>query len=62
MIPGSPQGKATAPIMESQAPKYYTESEIRKNLSGLEEELGTINKYLDEVEDINPAVRILCII
>lgn len=56
-IPGSPQGKGTAPIMESQAPKYYTESEIRKNLSGLEEELGTINKYLDEVEDINPAVR-----
>ena len=56
-IPGSPQGTTTAPINESQAPKYYTESEIRKNLSGLEEELGTINKYLDEVEDINPAVR-----
>ena len=54
---GQPQGKGTAPISESQAPKYYTESEIRKNLSGLEEELGTINKYLDEVEDINPAVR-----
>ena len=54
---GQPQGKTTAPINESQAPKYYTESEIRKNLSGLEEELGTINKYLDEVEDINPAVR-----
>tara|TARA_B100000073_G_scaffold188712_1_gene156260 strand:- start:886 stop:2598 length:1713 start_codon:yes stop_codon:yes gene_type:complete len=54
---GGPQGTTTAPINESQAPKYYTESEIRKNLSGLEEELGTINKYLDEVEDINPAVR-----
>ena len=56
-IVGQPQGKGAAPINESQAPKYYTESEIRKNLSGLEEELGTINKYLDEVEDINPAVR-----
>lgn len=56
-IVGQPQGKGTAPINESQAPKYYTESEIRKNLTGLEEELGTINKYLDEVEDINPAVR-----
>lgn len=57
-IPGSPQGKGTAPINEGQAPKYYTQSEINKQLSGLQEELKTIDDYLSNKDiELKPEVR-----
>lgn len=55
---GQPQGKGTAPINESQAPKYYTQSEINKQLSGLQEELKTIDDYLNNKDiELKPEVR-----
>lgn len=56
-IPGSPSGIKGAQIAESAAPKYYTESEIKKGTAFYKEELATIDKYLTEVEDIDPKVR-----
>ena len=55
---GQPQGKTTAPINESQAPKYYTQSEINKQLGGLQEELKTIDDYLNNKDiELKPEVR-----
>ena len=56
-IPGSPSGIKNAQIAESAAPKYYTESEIKKGTAFYKEELATIDKYLTEIEDIDPKVR-----
>ena len=56
-IPGTPSGIRGAEIAESAAPKYYTESEIKKGTAFYKEELATIDKYLTEVEDIDPKVR-----
>ena len=56
-VPGSPAGIRGAQISESAAPKYYTESEIKKGTAFYKEELATIDKYLTEVEDIDPKVR-----
>jgi len=56
-IPGTPSGIRGAQIAESAAPKYYTESEIKKGTAFYKEELATIDKYLTEVEDIDPKVR-----
>ena len=56
-IPGSPSGIKGAQIAESAAPKYYTESEIKKGTAFYKEELATIDKYLTEIEDIDPKVR-----
>lgn len=56
-VPGSPAGIRGAQIAESAAPKYYTESEIKKGTAFYKEELATIDKYLTEVEDIDPKVR-----
>ena len=56
-IPGSPAGIRGAQISESAAPQYYTESEIKKGTAFYKEELATIDKYLTEVEDIDPKVR-----
>lgn len=54
---GQPSGVRGAQIAESAAPKYYTESEIKKGTAFYKEELATIDKYLTEVEDIDPKVR-----
>ena len=54
---GQPSGIRGAQIAESAAPKYYTESEIKKGTAFYKEELATIDKYLTEVEDIDPKVR-----
>ncbi len=55
---GQPQGKGTAPINESEAPKHYTQSEINKQLSGLKEELKTIDDYLNNKDiELKPEVR-----
>jgi hypothetical protein len=56
-IPGSPSGIKGPQIAESAAPKYYTESEIKKGTAFYKEELATIDKYLTEIEDIDPKVR-----
>lgn len=56
-IVGQPSGVRGAQIAESAAPRYYTESEIKKGTAFYKEELATIDKYLTEVEDINPKVR-----
>lgn len=56
-IVGQPSGIKGANISESAAPKYYTESEIAKGTSFYKEEIATIDKYLNEVKDINPKVR-----
>ena len=54
---GQPSSIRGAQIAESAAPKYYTESEIKKGTAFYKEELATIDKYLTEVEDIDPKVR-----
>jgi len=46
---GQPGGIRGAQIAESAAPKYYTESEIKKGTAFYKEELATIDKYLTEV-------------
>lgn len=56
-VPGSPQGMGGSDIKESAGSKYYTESEIKKGTAFYKEELATIDKYLTEVEDIDPKVR-----
>jgi len=56
-IPGSPQGISGSNIKESAGSKYYTESEIKKGTAFYKEELATIDKYLTDVEDIDPKVR-----
>lgn len=56
-IPGTPSGITGAQIAESAAPKYYTESEIKKGTAFYKEEIATIDKYLTEVKDIDPKVR-----
>lgn len=56
-VPGSPQGMGGSDIKESAGSKYYTESEIKKGTAFYKEELATIDKYLTDVEDIDPKVR-----
>ena len=56
-VPGSPQGMGGSNIKESAGSKYYTESEIKKGTAFYKEELATIDKYLTDVEDIDPKVR-----
>lgn len=56
-VPGSPQGISGSDIKESAGSKYYTESEIKKGTAFYKEELATIDKYLTDVEDIDPKVR-----